>query len=252
MTFATAPHACTAPRPAQHTSRCRSMSAAMHAVHQNNAGHHQCVAAAAAAAAAVLLATTARPSVAELNKFEANTLGEFNRGTAQQFGATNQKKVDFVKTYGKDLRLSNFTATDMRGSSLRGADLRGAYLIKAVAPDADFTGANLADCLMDRAVFVHANFRDAILTRAVLTLSDLEGADVTNADFTDALIDKAQQEKICKTADGVNPVTGANTRKSLGCGGRPRGSPSAYMTDERSTKPEALFEADRFSSFASK
>ena len=75
------------------------------------------------------------------------------------------------------------------------------------------------------------------------------GANVTNADFTDALLDKLQQEGLCKTATGRNPVTGADTRKSLGCGGRPRGSPSAYMTDETKAKPEALFEASRFSSY---
>jgi hypothetical protein len=39
---------------------------------------------AAAAAAVALLA--AGPSAAELNRFEGETLGEFNRGTAQQFG----------------------------------------------------------------------------------------------------------------------------------------------------------------------
>ena len=39
----------------------------------------------AAAAAAVAL-FAAGPSVAELNRFEGETLGEFNRGTAQQFG----------------------------------------------------------------------------------------------------------------------------------------------------------------------
>ena len=102
---------------------------------------------------------------------------------------------------------------------------------------------------MDRAVFVNANFTDAILTRVVLTLSDLNGANVTNADFTDALLDKLQQEKLCKTASGRNATTGADTRKSLGCGGRPRGSPSAYMTSDESVKPEALFEASRFSSY---
>ena len=157
--------------------------------------------------------------------------------------------MDFIKDYGKDLRLSNFTATDLRFSSLKGADLRGAYFIKAVAPEVDFTGADLTDALMDRAVFVKANFTDAVLVRTVLTLSDLEGADVTNADFTDALLDKVQQEKLCKTASGTNPATGADTRKSLGCGGRPRGSPSRYMTDETSKAPEALFEESRFSSY---
>ena len=86
-----------------------------------------------------------------------------------------------------DLRLSNFTATDLRGGKLRGADLRGAYFIKAVAPGVDFTGANLTDALMDRAVFVGADFTDAVLARTVLTLSDMKDANVTNADFTDAL-----------------------------------------------------------------
>lgn len=63
-----------------------------------------------------------------------------------------------------------------------------------------------------------------------LLRSDLHGADVTNADFSDALLDKLQQQDLCKTASGRNPVTGVDTRKSLGCGGRSRGSPSAYMT----------------------
>ena len=132
---------------------------------------------------------------------------------------------------------------------MRGADLRGAYLIKAVAPSVDFHGADLTDALMDRAVFVGADFSDAVLVRTVLTLSDLAGADVTNADFTDALLDKLQQEGLCKTASGRNGVTGADTRRSLGCGGRPRGSPSAYMTDETREKPKALFEESRFSSY---
>jgi len=102
---------------------------------------------------------------------------------------------------------------------------------------------------MDRGVYVGANFTDAVLARVVLTLADMKDANVTNADFTDALLDKLQQQGLCKTASGVNPTTGADTRKSLGCGGRPRGSPSAYMTDGTSTKPDALFEESRFSSY---
>jgi uncharacterized protein YjbI with pentapeptide repeats len=148
----------------------------------------------------------------------------------------------------QDLRLSNFTSTEMRSSKLDGADCRGCYLIKAVAPNASFVGADMTDSLMDRATFVGADFTDAILRRVVLTSSDLSKAIVTNADFTDALLDKLTQQALCKTASGTNPTTGADTRKSLGCGGRPRGSPSAYMTDETSVKPEALFEPERFSS----
>ena len=44
---------------------------------------------AAAAAAVALLA--AGPSAAELNRFEGETLGEFNRGTAQQFGGAQPR-----------------------------------------------------------------------------------------------------------------------------------------------------------------
>lgn len=118
-------------------------------------------------------------------------------------------KKDLVKEFGKDLRLSNFTAAEIRFSSLAKADLRGAYFIKVVAPGVDFSGADLTDALMgarapsrrsrtqppsrppaapplsappfltlrraspplaDRGVFVDANFKDAVLTRAVLTL----------------------------------------------------------------------------------
>ncbi len=158
--------------------------------------------------------------------------------------------MDFRKEYGKDLRLTNFTATDMRGSKCDGCDLRGAYLIKAVAPNASFRGTDFTDALMDRAVYVDADFTDAVLARVILTLSDMKGAKIENADFTDALLDKLQQQALCKYAAGTNPSTGADTRKSLGCGGRARGSPSSYMTDESSAKPEALFEASRFSSYA--
>lgn len=43
-------------------------------------------------------------------------------------------KTDIVKEYGTDLRLSNFTAAEIRFSSLANADLRGAYFIKASGP----------------------------------------------------------------------------------------------------------------------
>ena len=206
--------------------------------------------AAAAAAAATLSLSSVDPAFAELNSREAARGGEFNRGSAQQFGGYDLTNTDVVAKYGEDLRLSNFTGAEMRKANLRGANLTGAYLMKAVAFAANFEGANLSDALMDRAVLNNANFRDAILTRVVLTSSDLGDATIEGADFSDALIDVGQKNALCKYASGVNSVTGVSTRKSLNCGGSGRTStPSRYMTDDTAQKPEPAFEASRFSMY---
>ena len=92
--------------------------------------------------------------------------------------------------------------------------------MKSVAYQADFTGADVSDALWDRSVINEAILRNAILQRTVFTSSDLGKADIYGADFTNALVDRTMQIKLCKYADGVNPTTGADTRKSLGCGSR--------------------------------
>merc|ERR1711904_597630 len=112
-------------------------------------------------------------ALAELNAREYERGGEFNRGSAMQFGGVDMKKVDIVKEFGKDLRLSNFVQ----------ADIRDAYMMKLVAPGVDFTGADMSDALMDRSIFVGANFTNAILNRVVLNSSDLNEANIEGADF---------------------------------------------------------------------
>ena len=67
---------------------------------------------------------------AELNQYEYDRGGEFNRGSAKQFGGIEMKKVDIVKEFGQDLRLSNFVQADIRDAKLRKANLRGAYMMK--------------------------------------------------------------------------------------------------------------------------
>ena len=43
-----------------------------------------------------------------------------------------------------------------------------------------------------------------------------------NADFSSSLLDRTQQQALCRYADGKNPTTGVETRASLGCGSRRR------------------------------
>ncbi|OAP12055.1 hypothetical protein AXX17_AT1G12640 [Arabidopsis thaliana] len=81
----------------------------------------------AAMAAAVIASSSGVPAMAELNRFEADTRGEFGIGSAAQYGSA-------------DLRRANFTSADMRESDFSGSTFNGAYLEKAVAYKANFSG----------------------------------------------------------------------------------------------------------------
>ena len=170
-----------------------------------------------ASLAAMVLFNPFNLAKADLNKFEYEAGGEFGKGTALQFGEADIKGKDFS---GQDLRRSNFTSADARDANFKNCKLEAAYFIKTVVARANFENANLSDVLMDRAVINDANLKNAILQRAILTRSDLGGAKIDGADFTNALVDRTQQLALCKYADGINPVTGVSTRKSLACGSR--------------------------------
>jgi uncharacterized protein YjbI with pentapeptide repeats len=127
---------------------------------------------------------------------------------------TNQNEADFS---GQDLANTSFAGAAGRHANFSGANLHGAILTQAAFPEANFSGADLSGALMDKVDFSGADFTGANLSGVIAAGSSFSGATVTNADFSDALIDRTDQRNLCRDAEGTHPLTGADTRASLGC-----------------------------------
>ncbi|AFY94044.1 pentapeptide repeat-containing protein [Chamaesiphon minutus] len=133
---------------------------------------------------------------------------------ADDFTKATLENADFS---GKDLTSYEFTQASVRNGKFINANLTGVSLIGGNFDSADMTGANLTNALLDTARFTRTNFTNAILVGAFTSVTNFDGAIIDGADFTDVLLRKDIQKKLCKVAKGTNPTTGRDTRESLEC-----------------------------------
>lgn len=118
---------------------------------------------------------------------------------------------------GQSLVKAEFSNAKLENANFNGASLQGVVFNGSVLTNANFHGADLSDGIAYLSDFSHADLSDAILTSAMLLKSKFQGVNVTGADFSFAVLDREQALQLCKSASGVNSVTGADTRESLGC-----------------------------------
>lgn len=133
---------------------------------------------------------------------------------ADDFTKATLPNADFT---GKDLTSYEFTQASVRNGKFANTDLTGVSLIGGDFDSADMTGANLTNAALDTARMTHVNLTNAILVGAFASVTNFSGAIIDGADFTDVLLRKDVQQKLCKVATGTNPTTGRLTKDTLGC-----------------------------------
>jgi uncharacterized protein YjbI with pentapeptide repeats len=118
---------------------------------------------------------------------------------------------------GKDLRDADFTTANLYHSNLSHANLEGVRFFAVNLEGANLEGANLQMTVLDKARLIGANLTNANLSGAYTFNAKFQGAIIDGADFTDAEMRTDTQAFLCQIAKGTNPVTGHDTRASLGC-----------------------------------
>jgi uncharacterized protein YjbI with pentapeptide repeats len=118
---------------------------------------------------------------------------------------------------GRDLTDSSFSHANLRSSNFSNANLSGVSFFAANLESANLEGANLTNATLDSARLIKTNLTNAVLEGAFAANAKFDGAMIDGADFTDVLLRKDEQYKLCKVAKGTNPTTGRDTRNTLFC-----------------------------------
>jgi uncharacterized protein YjbI with pentapeptide repeats len=129
----------------------------------------------------------------------------------------NKETLTEADFSGRDLTDSSFNQTNLRSSNFSHANLRGVSLFSAHLESANLEGADLTNAILDSTYFIRANLTNAVLEGASAVNARFAGAIIDGADFTDVLLRKNDQDKLCKVAQGTNPTTGRDTRDTLFC-----------------------------------
>ncbi|MEM9213437.1 MAG: pentapeptide repeat-containing protein [Cyanobacteria bacterium P01_F01_bin.150] len=143
------------------------------------------------------------------------TVGSISPAFASyQYDKVNLMGEDFSN---QDLSDSSFVQANLRDADLSNANLTGISMFGANMKRANLEGADLRYATLDSAQLQSANLKNAVLEGAFAFRTNFEGTNVEGADFTDVLLDNEMYELLCEVADGVNPVTGRETRETLAC-----------------------------------
>ncbi len=117
----------------------------------------------------------------------------------------------------RDLRGVTFNLANLLKADLSGSDLQGASLFGAKLQEANMSDTNLTDATLDSAILEGTNLTNAVLEDAFAFNARFKDVIIDGADFTNVPLRADEISSLCASAKGVNPITGRNTKDTLGC-----------------------------------